>query len=69
MGRGHRAGNAVLTSHLAREAAMRTIAGLCAREISSTKEGYAFTGEAWTGNVERDPFPEAVVARSTRHVH
>jgi uncharacterized protein (DUF1697 family) len=60
-------GNAVLTSLLPYEEVVSTIADLCAREFGFTKDVYALSQEEWEFLVERNPFPEAVVAPTTLH--
>jgi uncharacterized protein (DUF1697 family) len=60
-------GNAVLTSPLPHEEVVSTVADVCAREFGFTKDVYALPKEEWELLVERNPFPEAVVAPTTLH--
>src|SRR5262249_32884821 len=60
-------GNAVLRSHLSREAVIAAVAEICRDRFGFTKAILAPTREEWSALIDNNPFPQAVVTPTCLH--
>jgi len=60
-------GNAVLRSHLSREAVIAAVAQICKDRFGFTKAILAPTLEEWSALIDNNPFPQAVATPTCLH--
>src|SRR5262245_15978279 len=60
-------GNAVLRSHLSREAVIAAVAQICKDRFGFTKAILAATLEEWSALIDNNPFPQAVATPTCLH--
>ena len=60
-------GNAVLRSHLSREAVIAAVAQICKDRFDFTKAILAPTLEEWSALIDNNPFPQAVATPTCLH--
>ncbi len=60
-------GNAVLRSHLSREAVIAAVAQICKARFGFTKAILAPTLQEWSALIDNNPFPQAIVRPTCLH--
>lgn len=60
-------GNAVLRSHLSREAVIASVAQICKARFGFTKAILAPTLKEWSALIDNNPFPQAIVTPTCLH--